>query len=198
MAQLCRKYPPGKVETIGERIVEYLDPDGTVADDCDRSRHRGLNVGDQADNLMSKVAGFLDPTTRALLDVMLAVWAAKGMNNPASGAADDPALDLSIPQAAADNDNRSQVQRSQVQRNHDAFKAMLLYLIESGQLGKTHRGLPVQVIISMTKGQVRPFGAESSIPTLRPTSLWRIPPPPNPPPIRPVSIRVPLGSCVSS
>jgi hypothetical protein len=58
-------------------------------------------------------------------------------------------LDNDILQAAADNDTRSQPQR-----NHDALKAMFMYLLESGQLGKTHRGLPVQVIISMTKDQV--------------------------------------------
>ncbi|PXW35563.1 UNVERIFIED_CONTAM: uncharacterized protein DUF222 [Williamsia faeni] len=154
LAQLCQRYTPPEVERIGDRIVEYLDPDGTLTDDSDRARHRGLSLGKQSTNLMSKITGHLDPVTRALLDVMLSVWAAKGMNNPGdplspSGAIDDPALDKDILQAAADNDIRSQAQR-----NHDALKAALLYLIESGQLGKSHRGLPVQVIISMTKDQL--------------------------------------------
>ena len=154
MAELCQRHTPPEVERIGERIVEYLDPDGTLTDDADRARHRGLSLGKQSTNLMSKIAGHLDPVTRALLDVMLSVWAAKGMNNPGdplspSGAVDDPALDKDILQAAADNDIRTQSQR-----NHDALKAALLYLIESGQLGKSHRGLPVQVIISMTKDQL--------------------------------------------
>ena len=154
LAHLCQRYTPPEVERIGDRIVEYLDPDGTLTDDSDRARHRGLSLGKQSTNLMSKIAGHLDPVTRALLDVMLSVWAAKGMNNPGdplspSGAIDDPALDKDILQAAADNDIRSQAQR-----NHDALKAALLYLIESGQMGKSHRGLPVQVIISMTKDQL--------------------------------------------
>ncbi|WP_196809511.1 HNH endonuclease signature motif containing protein [Nocardia sp. 348MFTsu5.1] len=154
LAQLCQRYTPPEVERIGDRIVEYLDPDGTLTDDSDRARHRGLSLGKQSTNLMSKITGHLDPVTRALLDVMLSVWAAKGMNNPGdplspSGAIDDPALDKDILQAAADNDIRSQAQR-----NHDALKAALLYLIESGQMGKSHRGLPVQVIISMTKDQL--------------------------------------------
>ncbi|PYE16376.1 uncharacterized protein DUF222 [Williamsia limnetica] len=154
LADLCRKYNPAAVETIGERIVDYLDPDGRLADDVDRAKKRGVSVGDQAVDMMAKVAGHLDPTTTALMKVMLGVWAAQGMNNSddelsPSGAADDPALDPAVLQAAADNDNRTQSQR-----NHDALKAMLMYLLESGQLGKTHRGLPVQLIISMTKDQL--------------------------------------------
>ncbi|MCZ4553228.1 HNH endonuclease signature motif containing protein [Gordonia rubripertincta] len=154
LADLCRRYNPAAVETIGERIVDYLDPDGKLADDVDRAKKRGVSVGDQAVDMMAKVAGHLDPTTTALMKVMLGVWAAPGMNNPddelsPSGAADDPALDPAVLQAAADNDLRTQSQR-----NHDALKAMLLYLLESGQLGKTHRGLPVQVIINMTKDEL--------------------------------------------
>ncbi|WP_207843409.1 DUF222 domain-containing protein, partial [Williamsia soli] len=154
LADLCRKYPPGQVKTIGERIVDYLDPDGRLADDVDRARKRGFGLGKPATDFMAKVSGHLDPTTTALMDVMLGVWAAEGMNNPddelsPSGAADDPALDPAILQAAADRDLRTQSQR-----NHDALKAMLLYLLESGQLGKTHRGLPVQLIITMTKDQL--------------------------------------------
>lgn len=63
LAELCRKYPSSKVETIGERIVEYLDPDGTLADDADRARQRELTLGKQAANLMAKVSGRLDPAT---------------------------------------------------------------------------------------------------------------------------------------
>ena len=160
LADLCRKHTPGQVEAIGERIVEYLDPDGTLADDTDRARKRGFTVGKPATDLMSTVAGHLDPVARALLDVMLAVWAAPGMNNPddplsPSGAADDPTLDRDLLQAAADNDTRSAAQR-----NHDAVKSMLMYLLERGQLGKTHHGLPVQVIINMTKDQLDQYMRE--------------------------------------
>ncbi|ORM37667.1 hypothetical protein BFL43_03630, partial [Williamsia sp. 1135] len=154
LADLCRRYPPGQVKTIGERIVDYLDPDGKLADDVDRAKKRGVDLGKPATDFMSKVAGHLDPTTTALMEVMLGVWAAPGMNNSddelsPSGAADDPALDPAVLQAAADRDLRTQSQR-----NHDALKAMLMYLLESGQLGKTHRGLPVQLIITMTKDQL--------------------------------------------
>lgn len=164
LADLCRKHTPGQVEAIGERILEYLDPDGTLADDTDRARKRGFTVGKPATDLMSTVAGHLDPVTRALLDVMLAVWAAPGMNNPddplsPSGAADDPTLDRDLLQAAADNDTRSAAQR-----NHDAVKSMLMYLLESGQLGKTHHGLPVQVVINMTKDQLDQYMREQVSP----------------------------------
>ena len=39
-------------------------------------------------------------------------------------------------------------QRSPAQRNHDAFSALLGQVLESGMLGTTHRGLPIQVIVT--------------------------------------------------
>ncbi|MGW0455367.1 DUF222 domain-containing protein [Gordonia sputi] len=38
--------------------------------------------------------------------------------------------------------------RSPAQRNHDAFSALLGQVLESGMLGTTHRGLPIQVIVT--------------------------------------------------
>ncbi|MGC5249704.1 DUF222 domain-containing protein, partial [Gordonia sp. DT219] len=44
--------------------------------------------------------------------------------------------------AAADRDTRSQAQR-----NHDAMQAVYKLALTSGELGESHRGLPVQLII---------------------------------------------------
>ncbi|MGC5249730.1 DUF222 domain-containing protein, partial [Gordonia sp. DT219] len=44
--------------------------------------------------------------------------------------------------AAADRDTRSQAQR-----NHDAMQAVYKLALKSGELGESHRGLPVQLII---------------------------------------------------
>ena len=68
-------------------------------DDADRARRRSLTVGDQDPQLMSRLTATLDPMTRAMLDVVLAAWAAPGVNNPGdenspTGTADgvDPSL----------------------------------------------------------------------------------------------------------
>ncbi|GAB39336.1 HNH endonuclease signature motif containing protein, partial [Gordonia sputi] len=95
--------------------------------------------------LMSRLTADLDPIARARLDTVLDSWAKPGMNNP-----DDP----DSPVGPITTANAEQVaaalrdQRSPAQRNHDAFSALLGQVLESGMLGNTHRGLPIQVIVT--------------------------------------------------
>ncbi len=95
---------------------------------------------------VSRLTADLDPITRARLDTVLDSWAKPGMNNP-----DDP----ESPVGPITTANAEQVaaaalryQRSPAQRNHDAFSALLKQILESGMLGNTHRGLPIQVIVT--------------------------------------------------
>ncbi|NED66460.1 DUF222 domain-containing protein, partial [Streptomyces sp. SID10244] len=67
---------------LGARLLAHLDPNGTLTDDRDRKRQRGLSLGKQDAQSMSRLRGSLDPTTRAMFDVVLAAWAEPGMNNP--------------------------------------------------------------------------------------------------------------------
>jgi hypothetical protein len=104
--------------------------------------------------MMAKVSGTLDPQTLALFKTVMDVWAAAGMNNPDDpespvGAHDDPAQDPQVIEAAAQRDSRSTAQRQ-----HDAFKAIMTTILEYKLLGNSHRGLPVQIIITMTKQQL--------------------------------------------
>jgi hypothetical protein len=154
MAGFAADYTPKRLEQLGERLLAHLNPDGVLTDDADRARTRSLTRSKAGKDLMGRITGRLDPVTFALFDVLLAIWAAPGMNDPGndaspSGAADDPAIDPDVLRAAAQLDSRSQDQR-----NHDALSAMLKYLINSGQLGKTHNGLPAQLIITLSKADL--------------------------------------------
>ncbi|PXW30376.1 UNVERIFIED_CONTAM: uncharacterized protein DUF222 [Williamsia faeni] len=154
MAGFAADYTPTRLSALGDRLIAHLNPDGSLTDEGDRVRKRSLHRGRQDKDLMGKITGRLDPTTLALFDVLLAIWAAPGMNDPGnpdspSGAADDPAIDAEVLRAAAQLDSRSQDQR-----NHDALSAMLKYLISSGQLGNTHNGLPAQLIITLSKADL--------------------------------------------
>ncbi|GAA1460206.1 HNH endonuclease signature motif containing protein [Williamsia maris] len=153
LAEYATTLTPRKLTAAGVRILAHLDPDGTLTDDRDRARNRKLSLGSQDSQLMSKLSATLDPTTRALFDVVLAAWAAPGMNNPDDE--NSPRGDKSDagPEAvreAADRDHRSQLQR-----NHDALAALLRSAVDGGLLGTSHRGLPPHVIISMTETQLR-------------------------------------------
>ncbi|MGJ0120780.1 DUF222 domain-containing protein [Williamsia sp. MIQD14] len=153
LAEFATTLTPKEIAAAGVRILAHLDPDGTLTDDRDRARNRKLNLGCQDSQLMSTLTATLDPITRALFDVVLAKWAAPGMNNPdddQSPRGDGAEISSDALREAADRDCRSQSQR-----NHDALKALLDAAVNGGLLGQSHRGLPPQIIVSITDAQLR-------------------------------------------
>ncbi|MGZ8178136.1 DUF222 domain-containing protein [Williamsia sp. SKLECPSW1] len=155
IADIARNFSPKEIHRAGARLLSHLDPDGAEPSDRDRARQRSLTVGNQDAQLMSKLAGTLDPTTRALFEVMLSKWAKPGMNNPDDehsprGGCDDNAVDTDALTAAAERDSRTQAQR-----NHDALQALLRAAADGGVYGASHRGLPPHIIISITESQLR-------------------------------------------
>ena len=120
--------------------MALVHPDSDFSD-ADRARRRGLIIGKQAADGMTKICGLLDPQARATIDAVLAKWASPGMCNPDD---ETPCVDGSPSQAHIDND-----QRSPAQRNHDALTAMGRSVLASGQLGQ-HNGLPTTIIVSAT------------------------------------------------
>ncbi|MBA4022016.1 MAG: HNH endonuclease [Gordonia sp.] len=154
MSDDARDKDPTELKESGRDILARVDPDGSLTDDADRARKRTFTKGSQGVDFMATVTGRLDPQTYAMLETVMDVWAAPGMNNPAdsdspSGAIDDPAQDGQLIEAAAQRDTRSLGQR-----RHDALKAILKTILECNLLGKSHRGLPVQIIVTLTKQQL--------------------------------------------
>lgn len=86
LRQIWREWPRSwrlrSCKRAGQRLVELLDPDGRLSDERDRRRTRELFVGFQNRQAMSELSGRLTPGVRAKLDVLLANWAAPGMNQP--------------------------------------------------------------------------------------------------------------------
>ncbi|NNH72692.1 DUF222 domain-containing protein [Nocardia uniformis] len=147
MAEYARSHSPDDLKKIGDRILGFLDPDGTLTNDADRQRMREVVVCPQRPDGMSEIKGFLDPTLRAVIDMILAKWARPGMCNPAdteSPTATDECVDTTRLEAAAARDTRTVGQR-----NHDALLAFLSAGGGPESLG-THRGLPVSVILTMS------------------------------------------------
>ena len=54
---------------IGQRIADYLNPDGLFSDE-DRARRRGLHLGPQGPDGMSRLSGLLDPQARAYFEAI--------------------------------------------------------------------------------------------------------------------------------
>ncbi|MFC8312463.1 DUF222 domain-containing protein [Gordonia sp. NPDC057258] len=145
MAEIAADHTPADITQLGARLLAHLDPDGTLADDSERKRRRGLWIGRQRADGTAKISGTLTPELHARLSMMFAVWGKPGLNNPddpdspsgPAGAADPDAL-----AAAVDRDGRTLAQT-----NHDALDAALAAGFADGTLGTSHRGLPVQLII---------------------------------------------------
>ncbi|OCH80811.1 HNH endonuclease signature motif containing protein [Gordonia sp. UCD-TK1] len=145
MAEIAEAHTPAEITQLGARLLAHLDPDGTLSDDTDQKRRRGLWIGRQRADGTAKISGTLTPALAARLTMMFAVWGKPGLNNP-----DDPAspsgpagtADPEALTAAADRDGRTLAQT-----NHDALDAALAAGFADGTLGTSHRGLPVQLII---------------------------------------------------
>ena len=122
----------GIVVKLGQRIADFLNPDGLFSDE-DRARRRGLHLGRQGADGMSRLSGLLDPEARAYFEAIeAAVRPGRHQPDAGPGARDD---------------------RSPGQRCHDALKLGLETAIASGGLG-VHRGHPVTVVITTTLAEL--------------------------------------------
>jgi Domain of unknown function (DUF222) len=114
LAELATQVRPDDLARVAERLTGYLNPDGTYTD-TDRARRRGLRLGAQGPDKMSRISGWLTPEARATVDAVLAKTAAPGMCNP-----DD---DTPVVAGPADQDAVGRDTRSSAQRNHDGLTA---------------------------------------------------------------------------
>jgi hypothetical protein len=57
------------VVKLGQRIADYLNPDGLFSD-ADRARRRGVQLGPQGPDGMSRLTGLLDPQARAYFEAI--------------------------------------------------------------------------------------------------------------------------------
>jgi hypothetical protein len=138
LARVASTLTPEELRQAANQLLAYLHPDGDLSD-ADRARRRGVTVGPQGPDGMSRISGHLDPKARAIWDAVMAVWGAPGMCNPDQ---DTPIVDGEPDQASINSDYRTLAQR-----HHDAMAAMGQALLASGELG-THHGLPTTIVVT--------------------------------------------------
>ncbi|WP_078312346.1 MULTISPECIES: HNH endonuclease signature motif containing protein [unclassified Mycobacterium] len=141
LAGLTGTLRPDELRRAAERLLAYLDPDGSLTGDVDRARRRGFRMGRQGADLMTPGAFDLDPELRSYLDAIFAKYAAPGVCNSEG---ETPCIDGNPDAEAVRRDARSVAQRQ-----HDALKAVCRSVLSSGELGR-HRGLPVTTVITTT------------------------------------------------
>lgn len=146
-ARLARegsRFRPEQLAGLANALADCLNPDGTFTEE-DRARQRGLTLGNQQDDGMSQLRGWLTPEARATLEAVLAKLAAPGMCNPDE---ERPCVDGSPTEQAIERDSRSTGQR-----NHDGLNAALRALLASGELGQ-HNGLPASIVVTTTLNEL--------------------------------------------
>ncbi|GAA4298631.1 HNH endonuclease signature motif containing protein [Mycobacterium paraffinicum] len=138
LASEATHYRPDELARLARYLTDCLNPDGNYTD-ADRARARGLVLGHQRADGMSKLSGWLTPEARATWEAVLAKLAAPGMCNPDDEA---PVVDNAPSEEAVQRDSRSAAQR-----NHDGLNAALRAMLGSGKLGQ-HNGLPASIVVT--------------------------------------------------
>jgi hypothetical protein len=141
LTRVATGFGPDQLRTAATHLATLIDQDGPEPDDAERARKRSITLGPQQPDGTSRIAGWVDPHLRAILEPIQAKLAAPGMCNPED---DTPCIKGTPSQAQIDADRRSFGQRT-----HDAFTAMGRNFLSSAELGQ-HNGLPVTVIVSTT------------------------------------------------
>ena len=136
---------PEGLRKVARQLMGYLDQDGTLDDEREHARKRGLTVGPQEFDGMSRMTGWIDPELRATLDAIFVKLAAPGYCNPED---DEPCVDGLPSQEQISNDTRSAAQR-----NHDALQTVCRAMLASGKLGQFN-GLPVTVVATTTLSEL--------------------------------------------
>ncbi|MEW5809908.1 MAG: HNH endonuclease signature motif containing protein [Actinomycetota bacterium] len=141
LASLGAGLTPSELKKAADRLAAMIDADGPEPTDAERARRRGISLGEQQADGMSRLTGWVTPEWRAHYEAIQAKLAAPGMCNPDDHA---PCVDGEPDPEQARSDTRSPAQR-----NHDAWLAVGRMALSSGELG-SHNGLPVTVIVSTT------------------------------------------------
>ncbi|WP_374025707.1 HNH endonuclease signature motif containing protein [Mycobacterium sp. HNNTM2301] len=140
LASEAAHYRPDQLAKLARHLMDCLNPYGNYTD-ADRARARGLVLGAQQADGMSKLSGWLTPEARATWEAVLAKLAAPGMCNPDDEA---PVVDGGPTEEAVQRDTRTAAQRS-----HDGLNAALRAMLASGELGR-HNGLPASIVVTTT------------------------------------------------
>jgi hypothetical protein len=140
LARLAIRRRPDDLAGMAKQLMDWLNSDGKFSDE-DRARKRGITVGKQEHDGMSRISGYIDPEFRAVMEAVEAKLGAPGKCNRDD---ETPVVDEEPTEEAARRDMRSKAQRL-----HDGLLTGLRALLMSGELGQ-HNGLPTSIVVTTT------------------------------------------------
>ncbi|MCV7215170.1 HNH endonuclease [Mycobacterium crocinum] len=136
---------PEGLRKLANQLMAMINQDGILDDERDQARKRGIIIGPQQVDGMSRVSGWVDAETRAAMDATNAKLAAPGFCNPDD---ETPCVGGTPTPEQIENDSRTPGQRT-----HDALKTVYTAMLSSGELGQ-HNGLPVTIVVTTSLEQL--------------------------------------------
>jgi hypothetical protein len=141
LARAAADNSPETLRDAANLLLYLLNQDGDLPDDEHRAERRGITLGPQDADGLTRISGYLDPELAATIEALFAKLAAPGMCNPND---ENPCVT-----GQPDEDTIHADDRTLPQRQHDALTAICRNTLSSGELGQ-HNGLPVTVVVSTT------------------------------------------------
>ncbi len=145
LAGLASGLTPEYLRKVAHQLMGYLNSDGTPDNDREHARKRGITLGPQGLDGMTRLSGWITPELRATLDAILAKLAVPGYANPD----DEVPCITGVPtqtQITADT-------RRPAQRTHDAIALVCTQMLASKKLGQ-HQGLPVTIVATTSLAEL--------------------------------------------
>jgi len=138
LARLSTQHRPDQVTKLAHKLMDCLNPDGDFTDE-DRARKRGVILGKQDEDGMSRISGYITPEARAGVEAVWAKWAARASAIPTTRQ-----RVWTAPLRRGGGARHPQ----HPQRQHDALNAAFRALLPR-ELGQ-HNGLPATIIVTTT------------------------------------------------
>ncbi len=122
LAEQARGYRPDELAKYAQRVMDWLNPDEEFSDE-QRARKRGIIIGRQEYDKMSRISGYLTPDLRAALESVAPASGRYPQAKLAAPGACNPDDEKPVVDQTPDADAVRRDTRSQAQRNHDGLLA---------------------------------------------------------------------------
>ncbi|MFC8279883.1 HNH endonuclease signature motif containing protein [Rhodococcoides kroppenstedtii] len=152
LADLARQITPTTLRQAATRLAGWIDADGALTDPADRRRRRSFRISGPDRHGMHTVVIVCDAEGAATLELVCETLGKPGVTLDSNGHDDTGDGDTrdAAEAAAAAAAERVRDPRTAAQRDYDAVFTAITRTLARRDLGTTHRGLPVSLILTTT------------------------------------------------
>lgn len=161
LADLARGITPATLRQAATRLAGWIDADGALTDPADRRRRRSFRISGPDRHGMHTAVIVCDADGAAVLELVCETLGKPGVTLNSNGDTtadddtgnddtDDGETEDGADAAAAAAAERVRDPRTAAQRDYDAVFTAITRTLARRDLGTTHRGLPVTLVLTTT------------------------------------------------